>query len=133
METKKLFIGAGLMASVAFGAFSSTACSVSVSVDCGPGISNCNGVCADTTSDPDNCGGCGISCGGDECIASACTSTACVDTGGDCQVDDDCCELFCQTSNMQCGCIPTGDDTQFCNEDGDCCSGTCDSSSGYCQ
>ena len=132
MLTKKILLGLTLGTGAILAFASTTACSVSVSVDCAGDLTNCNGECADTTSDPDNCGGCGVSCGSDECIDSACTQTSCVESGGGCSVDDDCCELFCQPSNMQCGCITDGDDTQFCNEDDDCCSGSCDRDTGYC-
>lgn len=33
----------------------------------------CDGVCVDPSRDPDNCGGCGMSCGVFECSASECT------------------------------------------------------------
>ncbi|MFH2011003.1 MAG: hypothetical protein ABI333_30670 [bacterium] len=62
-----------------------------------PCETECDGLCVDTSSDPLNCGGCGIMCnGGTECIAGSCTcptglvrcGTLCVDT---------------QTSNEHCG------------------------------
>src|SRR5258708_37195888 len=37
---------------------------------------NCGGVCVDETSDPNNCGGCGIVCPpGSACVNSMCTPT----------------------------------------------------------
>ena len=40
---------------------------------CRGGLVKCAGGCADLTSDPANCGGCGIACGaGDSCQAGAC-------------------------------------------------------------
>jgi len=114
-------------------AFSSTACSVTVTADCGAGFDDCDGVCRDLSSDPDNCGACGNSCGADICDNGTCGTTACIGDGDSCTTDDDCCSLFCQTSNGQCGCITEGDDTQYCNDDGDCCSGNCDADTGYCQ
>jgi hypothetical protein len=112
-------------------AFSSTACSVTVTADCVDGFTACGDICADTADDPDNCGGCGISCGGDECIAGECATVACVDDDGACTADGDCCSLFC-ASDGACGCIESGDDSTFCSDDSDCCSGDCDLQSGIC-
>jgi len=57
---------------------------------------NCGGTCVDSRTDPDNCGGCGVSCDGDAglaCSAGVCSSScltplvvcdrACVDRGSD--------------------------------------------------
>lgn len=125
-------IVAGLIAGVviALGA-SSTACSVTVTADCG-GFTDCGGVCANLSDDPENCGGCGVSCGGDECVNGACTTVVCVDDGSSCSVDADCCSLFCATDGA-CGCIANGDSSTFCSADSDCCSGNCDLQSGFCQ
>jgi hypothetical protein len=37
------------------------------------GLTDCAGVCVDTTSDSGHCGGCGIGCGADPCVAGVCT------------------------------------------------------------
>lgn len=125
-------IVAGLIAGVVvvLGA-SSTACTVAVTSTCGGGLVDCGNTCAELSSDPNNCGGCGISCGPDECIGGQCTTIACVDDGASCSVDADCCSDFCATDGA-CGCIPNGDSTTFCNLDSDCCSGSCDFQTGYC-
>jgi hypothetical protein len=39
-------------------------------------VQSCSGVCANTTNDPLNCGGCGRACpAGDLCVAGACAVT----------------------------------------------------------
>lgn len=60
---------------------------------CRPGLTDCDGQCVDTNSDPGNCGGCGnncdMTCVGGNCLnESSCTTTvchgsACVDTDND--------------------------------------------------
>ncbi len=132
MQTKKLFVGLGLMAAITVGVASSTACTATVTVSCGGGLVDCGNKCAELSSDPENCGACGASCGGDECISGVCTTVVCVSDGSACAVDGDCCSLFCATDG-NCGCIPNGDSSTFCNLDSDCCSNNCDFASGYCQ
>ncbi len=117
------------MAGIAFGAFSSTACSVSVSVTCTGGLVACGSDCVDIDSDPDNCGGCGVSCNGDECIQGTCNTTVCVADNDPCTTDDDCCSIFCATDG-NCGCMPSG--TGDCSADSDCCNGSCDFGTGIC-
>jgi hypothetical protein len=124
-------IGAFLAGTVIVLGASSTACSVTVTANCGGGLVDCGDKCANLNDDPNNCGGCGISCGGDECIGGACTTIICVSDGSSCLVDGDCCSLFC-ASDGACGCIPNGDSSTFCNADSDCCSLNCDFASGYC-
>jgi hypothetical protein len=42
---------------------------------CGAGQTGCGATCVDTTSDPNNCGGCGAVCqAGSSCVQGACTS-----------------------------------------------------------
>jgi hypothetical protein len=128
----KIIAGLTVGVVIALGA-SSTACSVTVTATCGGGLVDCGDKCAELSSDPDNCGGCGISCGGDECISGQCTTVLCLASGSSgCLVDGDCCNLFCATDGI-CGCIPNGDSSSFCNADSDCCSGLCDFNTGYCQ
>jgi hypothetical protein len=119
------------MAGVAFAAFSSTACTATVTVSCSGGLDPCGSDCVDTQNDPYNCGGCGLECNGgaDECIGGVCATIACVDDNNPCSTDGDCCSEFC-ASDGNCGCMPSG--TGDCNLDSDCCNGSCDFSSGIC-
>lgn len=43
-----------------------------VVVSCEGGKVDCGGACVDTTTDPKNCGGCGVNCTGGSCTASVC-------------------------------------------------------------
>ena len=134
MQTKKLFIALGLLAGGVVMVGSTTACTVTTSINCGGGEIDCGGYCADLSSDPNNCGACGASCGPDYCNNGVCSTSACIpDNAGPCTSDFDCCTLFCQPTNQTCGCIPNGDSSQFCNAGSDCCSGVCDRATGYCQ
>ncbi len=55
-----------------------------VTTPCQTGQARCNGTCIDTTSDPKNCGGCGVACSGMEvCTASACVGCDKVDNDKD--------------------------------------------------
>jgi len=42
---------------------------------CATGYTDCNNVCIPTTSDPDNCGACGIVCPSKQCVNSVCVGT----------------------------------------------------------
>jgi formylglycine-generating enzyme required for sulfatase activity len=48
---------------------------------CGAGTVLCGGACVPDQSDPNNCGGCGISCGANACVAGACLPPSCAATG----------------------------------------------------
>ena len=126
----KIVIGLLAAGGIVF-AFSSTACSVTVTADCSPGFEACGDICADLADDPLNCGACGNDCGADECISGVCTTTACVADNDPCTVDGDCCSLFC-ASDGSCGCIASGDESTFCSADIDCCSNSCDEQTGLC-
>jgi len=107
------------------------------SCECKPGLTDCNGQCVDTDSDPDNCGSCGNgcpgSCGGGECVDNcdgfpdscdgACTNTEndplnCGDCGEVCNSDEICsngnCNEYAPTDCDACPC-----DT--CDNGGNCC------------
>jgi hypothetical protein len=82
---------------------------------CAAGTSWCNGSCIDTTSDPDNCGGCGNQCDPD---FEVCSNGDCECTGGLTMCDGQCRDL--QNDPRRCG----GCDTQ-CGDAEVCSSGTC--------
>ena len=100
-------------------------CSDPSLVDCG------DGVCSDLVSDAQNCGGCGIDCGGGACTNGVCTTGSCVADGTACAFDADCCSSFCKSDGV-CGCVATG--SGGCVMDVDCCSPSviC-SSNGVCE
>src|ERR1700690_982111 len=51
---------------------------------CSGGQSRCADVCVDTTSDPQNCGGCGVVCADKGvCVASACAACDTIDADKD--------------------------------------------------
>ncbi len=85
---------------------------------CGPGCgpcnpdteSCCNGICVDTTSNPSNCGGCGITCivpnaHGASCASGNCNYGTCDENFGDCDNDmaTNGCEENLLTSATNCG------------------------------
>lgn len=59
-----------------------TACIAGSQLCCDDGSGTLTGRCVNFTSDPANCGGCGVSCAGAPCIAGSC-SIAMVDAGRD--------------------------------------------------
>jgi hypothetical protein len=71
----------------------------------------CDGACIPTSNDPDNCGGCGLSCdGGEVCSGGTCTDS-CMDGLTDC--DGHCVDL--RTDNDHCGgCNNACDDGDGC-------------------
>lgn len=47
--------------------------------DCGPGLTFCSGGCANLDTDPNNCGGCGATCGaGELCVTQSCLAASVV-------------------------------------------------------
>ncbi len=84
---------------------------------CEPGEEDCGGTCVNIDSDPENCGGCGIDCTGEDmaCVLGSC-------------------ELACQDPETECGdvCVNIQTDAQNCGgcdvvcEDGELCNaGAC--------
>ncbi len=100
-------------------------------VTCASGFTECGGICSQLDVDPTNCGGCGVSCGSDECLNGQCTTTACLADNYACTANGDCCSLFCAPDG-KCGCILSGNTTTFCAADSDCCSGNCNAQTGVC-
>src|SRR5438128_12624349 len=83
---------------------------------CGGGAAKCcNGQCADTASDPGNCGGCGTGCTAPNaqstCVGGQCQTGSCTTGYGDCNKDPkDGCEANlhvdpnnCTLCGMACG------------------------------
>jgi len=95
------------------------------STSCPGTESNCSGICTDTTSDPDNCGGCGFPCvSGESCVSSNCTGGGTPDAGSG---GGPCAHSPCQTGAA----LPDGCDDSLdgmvsfvCDDVGDtaCCS-----------
>lgn len=112
--------------------FASSACTVSVTPTCGPGLVDCGNSCADLSNDDNNCGGCGLACpGGTFCNGAACVTGSCTADNGQCAGDGECCSGFC-ASDGACGCILSSDTSTVCSLDIDCCSNSCDFASGLC-
>ncbi len=98
---------------------------------CDGGAQLCAGTCIDVSSDPDNCGGCGVKCPDTTCGSAICsdgvcgvaprTGSPCV-SGDLCTIDDACQEDgTCRGTPISC---PVNDDR--------CASATCDASTGQC-
>ena len=129
------------------------------STNCGSGCLGlnstcCSNVCVDTSSDPSNCGGCGVPCGAYSCCSSSCVNTmgtdnnncggcgipcsgtctggTCTTTGGGCTVDvGSCSHSPCTTgAALVDGCDPEYVTTYVCDVDGltSCCTSTWDAS-----
>jgi hypothetical protein len=81
----------------------------------GPGGTN---VCINTSSDPNNCGGCGIRCGCTGCSGGQCGGGTCLPEGSLCNPGpdgprcccNDCFQTFLGSSTYRCACIPSGGD-----------------------
>jgi hypothetical protein len=109
-----------LLLAAAFFSFSS-ACVVVA--DCGPGLTDCGGYCADLNGDETDCGACGAPCAvGDYCSLGVCIVGTCIADASPCAHDSDCCSNYC-ASDGNCGCIPSG--VAGCAGSTDCCSGLC--------
>ena len=97
----------------------------------------CHGTCTDLSSNPNNCGSCGHTCGtGQLCQNGQCVNP-CAANGGTCNGNSDCCSGHCENNQCVCpsGCIVLANGTcaQTCTgvPDSCTCNGTCggDSSS----
>ena len=85
---------------------------------CSPGTVLCAGRCVDPTSDPANCGGCGVSCGtSGVCVGGVCTGVACA--GG---------LTWCSGS-----CVNTASSTAHCGRCNNPCAPGLDCVSGVCR
>ncbi len=91
--------------------------------ECPDGLTNCAGVCMDTTADPRNCGGCGRVCAFDNatdpgCQAGVCQLGACDPGYGDCNdFPDDGCETLLGSIDH---CDTCGDRCDYANATGVC-------------
>jgi hypothetical protein len=87
-----------------------------------PGLTSCNGQCADTTSDPQNCGGCFNACTGGMCVGGTCR---CPPADG----------TLCPASGSSHVCADLTRDPNNCGACGRVCSGgtTCVSSVCVCE
>ncbi len=94
---------------------SNVTCSSPAGVVCGNECNTGNGACTDLSSDPTNCGGCGVYCpGGASCVAGTCAGTPPSCSPGhylqDCSIGDGGTGICCPTegcvrypSNLDCG------------------------------
>jgi hypothetical protein len=91
---------------------------------CPPTLFDCAGTCVDPSSDPQNCGGCGIACS----PGQVCEQGACVDSRGSCGngrcdpedvlggCPEECGSVFCPPGLTECAgtCIDLSSDPQNC-------------------
>jgi len=88
----------------------------SQTTDCPPYQTRCDGVCIPTSTDPDNCGGCGITCGESEvCSGGTCTE--------ECMPGLEICDRQCVnygSDNDHCGACGSA-----CGEGEGCVDGSC--------
>jgi hypothetical protein len=100
---------------------------------CTGGQISCNGACVTSTSDPNNCGSCGHSCGdaGLVCSNGNCTFAGCDADAGQSQCPSGC--VLLQTDSDNCGScgVTCGGLTPVCNA-GVCSSAGCGAGSTFC-
>ncbi len=93
-------------------------------------LTTCGGLCVDTSSDDNNCGGCFNVCGaGTSCVGGVCqgTTTTNAPPQGSCAHD------LCSASGyLTPGCDPAGCVANVCNSDSFCCDSTSGNWDGTC-
>lgn len=109
---------------------------------CEGGLIDCGGVCVDTSSDPSNCGGCGVACGeGGSCAGGMCSVGVGVGVGtcaNTCPApyvqDPASCQCFCPAGLTDCGgaCVDASSEAANCGgcgvvcpSGGSCVGGSC--------
>jgi hypothetical protein len=105
-------------------------CNLDAGLLCAPGKSCCGGLCIDTSADPMNCGGCGVTCSTENatptCSASTC-SWACADGYLHCGTTNSGCETNIRTDATHCGSCSTNCAGVALNATGILCNaGNCD-------
>jgi hypothetical protein len=93
----------------------------------------CNGVCVDVSTDPSNCGGCGVVCDSGVCDAGGCVVNAtavCAEGLTDCTGALDCVDL--SSDSLNCGACGTVCDSRVC-EAGSCVQVGCEAGLTYCE
>ena len=66
-------------------------CDSTCQIECSTGLTNCGGVCVDTTQDEQNCGACGATCAsGEGCQSGVCVAVCIPDCNGKNCGDDGC-------------------------------------------
>ncbi len=109
-------------------------------VTCSGNQSMCGAGCVDTSTDPNNCGGCGNSCNGLSCCNGQCVDTSsdpnnCGVCGGTCASDQQCINdgwLVNKCETGQCKPMVTSCGAYRCNQTTKTCRTTCTPSAGEC-
>ncbi|MGH2617893.1 MAG: hypothetical protein ACRDJC_21910, partial [Thermomicrobiales bacterium] len=85
----------------------------------------------DFENDPENCGGCGISCDDDElCTVDTCVEGECVNTPVDCDDDNECTDDSCDPDTGECVNTPVAG--RACNDGDPCTQGDVCDAAGNC-
>ncbi|PVH78334.1 hypothetical protein DL98DRAFT_590458 [Cadophora sp. DSE1049] len=84
-----------------------------------PKTDTCGDQCVDLTSDPENCGACGVTCSSGTCTNGVCAATGCTNLGT--------CDNFSVCgAGGSCVCASTSDNTGFCVSGDTPCAGLAD-------